>query len=221
VWTAPSLEGGVVKAFLSGRRSVRRYRSERIPQETIREVLSVGAYAPTASNAQDVSAAVFTDTTVFRFATLVNNYYAWFAGLLRHRALFPLLWFTAARPYLKNNSKLLSIKKRVSDFGSDHDWVFFGAPVVIVLSAPRKHKDFGRVNCVIAAERMMQYASALGLGSCYIGFAEVALRRRPQIAREMGLSGEREPLVVFTLGQPAVRYHRLPARHPLPITNFP
>lgn len=78
-------------------------------------------------------------------------------------------------------------------------------------------QKLGRVDCVIAAERMMQYAAALGLGSCMIGYAEIAIRNRKSIAQAVGIAADQQPHVLFTLGPPAVHYRRLPARRGIPV----
>lgn len=57
-WTKPALAAEDVKSFLAGRRSVRRYRKAKIPQEILIELVGITSYAATASNAQDVSATV-------------------------------------------------------------------------------------------------------------------------------------------------------------------
>ena len=220
-WHAPEIAAPSAKAFLAGRRSVRRYRSGPLERDTLAEVLSIGPYAPTASNAQDVQARVFTGEGVFELATLVNDYYRWFDKLLRRRWLWPLLWFTGARPYLRNPRKLESVRQKLQRFDRNHDWLFFNAPAVVLLTAPSKNRSFGRVDCVIAAERMMQYAAALDLGSCMIGYAEIAIRNRKSIAQAVGITADQEPHVLFTLGIPAVQYRRLPARRAMPVSWDP
>lgn len=220
-WQAPDIGAADVKSFLSGRRSVRRYCDTPLSHGQIEELLSIAPYAPTASHAQDVQATVLTGKRVYELATEINDYYRWFERLLARRALWPLLWLTSARPYLSNHNKLDAIRRRARAFDRRHDWIFFGAPAVVVLSAPRSNAGFGRVNCVIAAERILQYASALGYGSCLIGHAEVALRNRPKIARSIALDPALEPQVVFTIGLPAVHYRRLPARSPLAVSWLP
>jgi nitroreductase len=216
-WTAPTLGADVAKAFLAGRRSIRHYREESIPRETLDELMSIAPYASTASNAQDVSATLLTQGDVFTFASLVNDYYRSIDRLLSLRVAWPLLWFTPLRTYLESPEKLARARERIRNFSRRSDWLFFGAPAVVVLSAPSKHELFGRVNCTIVAERIMQYAAALGLGSCYIGYADVAMRRRRSIADEIGIASELGPCAVFTLGYPAVTYRRLPARRPMPL----
>jgi nitroreductase/NAD-dependent dihydropyrimidine dehydrogenase PreA subunit len=216
-WHAPGLAPEAARAFLTGRRSVRRYQPEPLGADLLEELLSVAPYAPTASHAQDVAASVLTGERVFELATQVNDYYLWFENLLSRAYLRPLLWFTAARPYLKHPEKIEPIRAKAKSFDRDRDWLFFQAPAVVVLTAPRKNKIFGRTNCVIAAERIMQYGFALGVGSCWIGYAEVALRRRRAIAAGLGIDRDRAVHAVFTLGRPVPDYRRLPARRPLPV----
>ena len=218
-WHAPHLEPQEVRAFLTGRRSVRRYRSDPLDPELLDELLSVAPYAPTASHAQDVNASVLTREQVFALASQVNDYYLWFENLLSRTYLRPLLWFTAARPYLKHPEKIESIRAPARAFDREHDWLFFGAPAVVVLTAPRKNAMFGRTNCVIAAERIMQYGFALGVGSCWIGYAEVALRRRRAITDQLGIARDRAVHAVFTLGHPVPDYRRLPARRPMAVAS--
>lgn len=216
-WRAPAISASDARAFLTGRRSVRRYRPTPISPEQLRELLSVAAFAPTASNSRDVSATLLTGERVFELAGAVNDYYSSFEKLLSQRLLWPLLWFTAARPYLKNPKKIASVRQKSRQFDRQHDWIFLGAPAVVVLSAPRKNRSFGHTNCVIAAERILQYAFALGLGSCWIGYAEVAMTRRRSIALAAGVPPDHETHAVFILGEPAVEFRRLPARSPIPI----
>jgi nitroreductase/NAD-dependent dihydropyrimidine dehydrogenase PreA subunit len=219
VWSQPQLDVDAIKAFLSGRRSTRRYRRRPIDPAQLSEVLDVARFAPSASNARDVHLTVFTGSDVFALAKAINDYYLGLARLLGTRWLWPLLYFTEARPYLTKPEKLRAIRDRAQRFDEDHDWLFFSAPAVVLLSAPRRNARFGATNCVIAAERMMQFASALALGSCYIGYAEVALRRKPSLAQGVGLPKDHVVHSVFALGHSAIEYRRLPARAPLP-TRF-
>ena len=217
-WRAPEIGRAGARAFLTGRRSVRRFRPTTIGSDLLAEVVGIGAYAPTASHAHDVAATIITGERVFELASLVNHYYLSLESLFRRWYLRPCLWFTAARPYLKRPAKLAAMRERVLGFDRDHDWLFFGAPAVVILAAPRRNRWFGQTNCVIAAERIMQYAFSLGIGSCWIGNAEVALKRRRRIARAVGIPDPLRPHAVFVLGEPAVEYRRLPARRPLRVT---
>jgi nitroreductase len=195
---------------------MRRYRSKPVDAAMLSDVLDVARFAPSASNARDVHLTIFAGKQVFALAQAINGYYVSLARMLGNRWLWPLLYFTEARPYLTKPEKLKAIRDRAQRFDETHDWLFFSAPTVVVLSAPKRHARFGGTNCVIAAERMMQFASALDLGSCYVGYAEVALRRKESLAMRVGLPKDDVVHSVFILGHPAIEYRRLPARAPLP-----
>jgi nitroreductase len=85
----------------------------------------------------------------------------------------------------------------------DKDW-FVEAPVVMVIAAlrdeayiGRRGKDYADVDCAIAMDHMILAATALGLGTCWIGAFE------PDVAREvLGMPDEAEPIVFTPLGYP-------------------
>jgi nitroreductase len=206
-----------VRRLLTGRRSVRHYRSGGLDHDLLQDVLSVGSYSATASNARDVEAIVLQGQPLLAVATAVNDYYARLVRWLENPWLRGLLWLTPVRPYLKQPKMLAHMRDCVRSFGPGHDWVFFDAPAVVVLTTPRRNRRFGRVNATIAAEQMQTYAASLGLGSCWIGYAEVVLKASRATAELAGVARDREPQAVFTLGRPSVSFQRLPPRAPFPV----
>jgi len=95
------------------------------------------------------------------------------------------------------------------------DW-FVEAPIVMVIAAlrdeayvGRRGKDYADVDCAIAMDHMILAATALGLGTCWIGAFE------PDVAREvLGMPDEAEPIVFTPLGYPNDR-GRVKQRKPL------
>jgi nitroreductase len=64
----------------------------------------------------------------------------------------------------------------------------YGAPVLILLSAP-KDSPYSAVNTALAAENMMLEATGLGMGSCYLVSPTLALNgvKNADLAREAGI----------------------------------
>jgi len=64
----------------------------------------------------------------------------------------------------------------------------YGAPVLILLSAPEK-APYSTVNAALAAENMLLAATGLGLGSCYLVSPTLALNSHEnrELAREAGI----------------------------------
>lgn len=216
-WSPPAVSAVSVRELLTGRRSVRHYHPGELDRTLLKEVLSIGSYSPTASNARDVEAIVLEGESVRTVATAVNDYYARLVRWLENPWLRALLWLTPARPYLKQPKLLAHMRDCIRAFGPGRDWIFFDAPAVVILTAPRRNRRFGQVNATIAAEQLQIYATSLGLGSCWVGYAEVVLKASRAAAELAGVTAGREPQAVFTLGRPAVCFPRLPPRAPFPV----
>ena len=75
------------------------------------------------------------------------------------------------------------------------DWIgaWSGVGLGVLLSAP--------LNLMLGAQR-------LGLGTCHIGFFNVALERNQGLLRMLGLPPERQVEVVLTLGYPRFKFRR-------------
>ncbi len=237
-WAEPNLPKEDLKALLAGKRSVRRYRSDPVPQEVWEEMLYVGSMTSTASNAQDWHATILVGGAVADTGAHIMNFYRRILGLALNPLIRPLLYLTPARPYL---SSLKRYQSYIDEFfgrdrpGRDkpglekssrdeqaiptvgHDCLFFHAPGVVILSAPKKNSHLGLTNCVLAGQAMMYYAQSAGLGSCMIGYAEIALNRMKSLRRKLGIPNSHVVGLVFTLGYPDIRYKALPLRIPMPV----
>jgi len=78
----------------------------------------------------------------------------------------------------------------------------YGAPVLILLSAP-KDVPLGAVNTALAAENMILEATGLGLGSCFLISPTLALRGDRELAREAGIPEDHALQCAVILGYPA------------------
>ena len=214
-WKAPGLPPETVGEFLRGKRSVRRHRKEDIPDAVLDELLATGSLAATASNTQDCHAAILRGPALERCRDGVMAVYAALHRLVTNRLIRVLLRLTEARRYVTNPGRMEQFDEMIRDHRAGKDRLFFGAPVVVVLSAPRRNKRFGKSDCVLAGAHMMLHAESFGIGSCMIGFAEVVLNQRARLRRELGIPRGNRVNLVFTLGYSDVRYVRLPIRRSL------
>jgi len=210
-WEDPGLDPQAVAELLRGKRSIRRYSKREIDPALVEEVLLTGSLCSTASNAQDCTATVLTGAKLRELREGASAIFAHTAALVRNPLLRFFLRFTEARRYVVRPRTLAGLD-RLASSAQGPDRLFFDAPVVVILSAPRRHRRFGPTDCVLAGAHMMLHAQAAGLGSCAIGFAEVAMRTRPALALRAGVPPQNRVSLVFTLGYPEVRYYRLPIR---------
>lgn len=145
--------------LLIERRSIRRYRSESVPDDVLQQVLEAGRWAPSASNRQPWTFIVIRDPTVRR-------------AVAQHAAYYFVRWAHVEE-----------------------------APVVIALCGDTKnrlYRQFLHEDIGLAGAYMMLQATALGLGTCWIG----GLDRKP-LSDILKVPPHIEIVALLTLGYPA------------------
>lgn len=220
-WKDPGIDPSLMKDFLCGKRSVRRYRREPIPEEVIRGILEVGSLTSTASNRQDWSAVVLSGTGVREIASEMVSLYRRLIRLARNPLVQALLRFTYVRNQINNKRRIKRYEEKLSEFEKGADPLLFHAPVVIVLTHPKSNRRYGQTNCVLAGQAMMFYAQSLGIGSCMSGFLVSALNLRKGLGKRIGIAGTHRAGLAFTLGYSDVEYRRLPLRRKMPTVWYP
>ena len=159
------------------RRSIRRYETRPVPRALIEDILFDAAQAP----APPVSGGEPFLFTVIQGAARIAE--------CDRRAL---LYAREHRPA-----------------GAGYDWtmrddfsVFFGAPVVILISGLRNEHGQALQDCNRAGQNLMLSAHARGLGTCWVGSPMLWMRDAATRA-EFAIPDGYDPVAVFTLGYPA------------------
>jgi nitroreductase len=142
------------------RRAVRKYQDKQVDKKLIEQVLDAGRMAPSAMNTQSWKFYVFTNK---------ENIHLMSKEIKK----------VAAKDFLKSGLKQI-IKMAASlfhmgssgiDFFKTEDPVFYGAPVVIFITAP-KDNEWAGLDIGMYAQNMMLAATSLGLDSCPVGFGK-------------------------------------------------
>lgn len=201
-------------AALRERRSLRIYRDEPVPRETVRQLVDASRWAPSATNQQAVDWVALDDPErIARLREEVMTTLGRLAGLLQNRLVRPFLYLVL------DNDEVREAVESAGDFeqlAEEHarsrDLIFYDAPVVLAAHVPQG-TYFAREDAVYAAYNLMLAAERQGLGTCHIGYVNVALERNREIQRVLGLPPERQIEVVLTLGYPRFEFRRvLPRR---------
>ncbi|GAB4314833.1 MAG: nitroreductase family protein [Promethearchaeota archaeon] len=182
--------------FLKSKRSVRRYSPGRLAREELDVVLEAVRYAPSAKNAREFGVTLVDDPEMVR--ELSEEVQRVISG---HPAL-------GVEYGEKFNARL----------AAGRDPVFFNAPVVLVLHS-RRGTGFEATDAGIALTYASLAAQAAGIGSCWVGLAQVALNQDRRLRKRFGVGGR--VWGVLALGRPAVKYRRTPPRAPLRVGNVP
>ena len=198
------------------RRSQRAFLNTPVDREMIREFVSLGRWAPTATNSQSVDWLAFDDPAridelsrgtvdeMARFVRLAFN------PLIR--IILPLTIGRKATRQLRNASGLIDRLQSARNQGEDP--IFYHAPVVLIGHCPSGDR-FGRDNAVYAAYNMMLTAETFGLGTCQIGCFQIVAEKSSRMSRSIGLPRGRSPQIAVAVGYPRHKFRRgLPRRSP-------
>jgi nitroreductase/NAD-dependent dihydropyrimidine dehydrogenase PreA subunit len=199
---------------LRERRSLRVFRDEPVARETVRQLVDISRWAPSASNRQLVDWIAMDDPAqIARLSAEVVATLNRMVRLLRNRLVRPFLYVAFGRDNIRQALEAADGFDRVAQaHARGEDPIFHHAPVVLVAHVPQG-TYFGRDDAAYAAYNLMLGAQRLGLGTCHIGYVNVALERDRGLERSLGLPPGRQLEVVLTLGYPRFEFRRgLPRR---------
>lgn len=202
---SPVLDAGTAARFLRSRRSVRSFQKKSVPRETIRELLDIARFAPTACNSQGVSYHVIDDPDTLReIAAVIAD---WAEEDLKKGAL-------GRSPWSSNTANTIS---RYRENGEDT--VLRDAPCLIIAVAEKSRLLLGRANTHFALAYAQLYASALGLGTCWSGLFEYcAAAEYEPLLRLIKIPVNKAITGALIAGYPLYNFKRLVDRDPLEIT---
>jgi len=174
---------------LTGRRSVREYTAESVDERAIRGLIDAAIQAPSAVNQQPWTFTVVRDQSIL--------------DRISQDAKSHMLSTMPASVHSDHFRSLLS---------DPNFHIFYHAPVLILISAisagPWIVED-----CALAVENLMLAAHALGLGTCWIGFAQSFLNT-PEGKHVLGLPTTWVPIAPIIVGHPKAALPPVPRKQP-------
>ncbi|MFX0122716.1 MAG: nitroreductase family protein [Candidatus Hodarchaeota archaeon] len=190
------------------RRSIRNFKDKAVARDLIEQLIFEARYAPTASNSQNVEYLILQNQAIHPFVENVRNFYADVLKIFESsKSEDP----TTLRRIRKWNHWLIESKKGI-------DAIFYDPSVIIIVYTP-KDDSMASLNVGFAVAYLMLASHVNGLGTVNIGYAVEAIRRRPKIAEELGISTEKYGVfAVLSMGYPAYKYFKIPIRNPPTIT---
>lgn len=203
--------------FLRARRSVRMYKDEKVPKQEIKKILRAMKYAPTASNKQKREFIIITDEK--EIASLAAE-----VRKMMYKAKRLLKWGRFIAPFVPGELKKLlrsektkhNLKMFLERTEEGEDLIFFHAPCVIILHSP-KYAHMAGNDAGLAFTHGMLAAQSLGLGTCWIGYAQEYIWRTPVLKKELGIPKKHEVYGVMVVGYPEYPFQAVPPRRPLKV----
>jgi nitroreductase len=182
-----------LSAAIAGRRSIREYTEQAVDDATIRRLVHAAILAPSAVNQQP-----------------------WTFTVVRNQALLD---------QVSRDAKIHLMATVTSDMaagdGAEHFrhmladpafQIFYHAPVLILISG-NAPGSWITEDCTLAAENLMLTAHALGLGTCWIGFAQSYLNT-PAGKRALQLPAPWTPVAPLIVGYPRLSPGPVPRKEP-------
>lgn len=162
---------------IRNRRSVRKYTDQPITREQIQALLDVAVLAPSGSNAQPWS------FVVLQGASVVSSHSA------------------AAKEALLESEGEKEWFQKYKEFVSRPDFnMFHGAPALVIIYA--KPQGFiAEYDCCLAAQNLMLTAHDMGLGTCWIGFAQ-AYFNLPSVKAALNVPNDYKAVAPLVVGYP-------------------
>lgn len=157
--------------IIKARKSIRAYQDKPVPEHVIQDILEAAKHAPTARNMQELEYRVVTNQS------LIEKCNAGIAAAVQAEGL-PLKAPPGAKPNF-----------------------FYGAPLVIIIIAPRD-VPWAATDAGLAAQNIMLYATSIGLGSVFIGMAKFIEKDR-ELVKALHIPDNMTIVATVICGYPA------------------
>ncbi len=197
--------------FLAFRRSIRRFKAQEVEGGIVEKLIHAASYIPSGGNSHSYQFTVITEgNTRDRLNRELKRIYAKRRRILQSaflRNLFILLADRQTRAFLQDTTYLKRVSYLLDQYQRGEDPVFYNAPLIIII-----HSDAliptPREDSVLAAYNIVLMAQTLGLGSCFVSFAQNAINANRTCKKILNMSPADRVHAVVVLGYPTVQFRR-------------
>lgn len=199
------LDSDTAAGFLRSRRSVRSFKNKVVRRDTVRELLNIARFAPTACNSQGITYHVIDNQdTLHRISSALAD---WAEQAIENGPL-------KNSPWVQNTASTIAQYRK-----EGKDTILRDAPCLIIATAKKDEKILGRDNTHFSLAYAQLYALTLGLGSCWSGLFEYSVMDEYEpLLKILNISQDRVVTGGLLVGYPLYRFKRLVDRAPLQIT---
>lgn len=174
---------------IRGRRAVRDYRPDPVASVAMHQLINAASWAPSGMNEQPWHFTVVADPAVLDEVS------------------------TRAKAWMLQNALGLPRERHFRDIMADPGFhLFYHAPSLVVISTMTPGQ-WSREDCALAAQNLMLAAVPLGLGTCWIGFAQLWLNS-PEGKEFLNLPREAQVVAPIVVGYPKAMPPAVPRKAP-------
>ncbi|MCQ2754894.1 MAG: nitroreductase family protein [bacterium] len=176
--------------LIKSRRSQRLYKNENVSEEKIQKLKEMLKWIPTGCNYHKLHFSFIDDLEVMNeFREHVNN------------KIVSALTEKHVKAVVEKFSPFANA------FINGEDIVFRGAPHLLVVANPVK-APCAKEDVIIALSYFELYANSLGLGTCWCGFGEIAMKLFPELSEYLEIPEGYQAGYVMLFGEKDVNYTR-------------
>lgn len=201
--------------FARSRRSVRKFKSDPVGAAVLSDLITFAVTAPSGSNCQTWEfLAVNGREKVWNLALEIRKFFIKLNRLAKNPLVrylsVPFIGTALVRYY---NEHMESVEMGLKDAEEGRDILFHEAPALVIIhggnegSTPLEDAQYASYNITLLAH-------ALGLGTCYIGYAVESINRSSSIKNYLGIPAADRIYAVLAVGHPDVKFDRLALRKP-------
>jgi nitroreductase/ferredoxin len=203
--------------LIRSRKSIRTYLDKSVEKEKIEAVLEAMRYSPSGSNRQKREYTVITNKEkISELSEEVNSI------MVRAKRYMILKYLLA--PFVRGALRRRLLSKKAKFVVEDYikkskkgiDMYLHNAPCVIIIHSP-SYSYVSPADAAIAMTHGMFAALSLGLGTCWIGFAQEYFSRTKKARKKWGIPRKHDIYGVIVLGYPSIEFQAGPHRRPLKI----
>ncbi len=195
--------------FSRSRRSMRSYSDEPVPHGVLADLVEFAASAPSGSNCQNWEFTVINGRGgVFALAQKIQSFFEKLNSLVRNpviRYLSVLVAGGKLLKYYKNNFS--SVEMGLERAAAGRDPLFHGAPSLVIIhggmegSLPLEDGQYAAYNITLLAH-------AMGLGTCFIGYASETINKSSELKNYLKIPEKNRVFAVLTVGYPGLMFER-------------
>jgi nitroreductase/NAD-dependent dihydropyrimidine dehydrogenase PreA subunit len=185
-----------IRDLIQGRRSVRQFRHQPVPRETIESMLDIVRYAPSAVNLQPVHWQVIEKETSRK--ALAAGVVRWLDEASRNG------WYRELDAFLP---------ELIRKWDEGTDLITHDAPCIIIAHTPRTSPAF-YTDAVIALSYLDIVAPVFGIGTCWAGLVRKACENSAEVQKLTGIPGDHVIQHAMLAGYPALQHRQVPRRQP-------
>lgn len=214
-WLPPgNYNTSLLVQLMASRRSCRHFIDRPVERAVLEDLMKIGITAPSGTNSQLWT---FTILPTRKAVKALAGHVSFF---------FERLNTTAEKTLLRSFLKLIGkgeldayyrgyyrmVKEALEEWHkSGKDRLFHGSTAVIIVGS-EPGASCPVEDALLATQNILLAAHSMGLGSCLIGFAVVAMKRDPSIQRAIGIPAEEEVHAVISLGYSDEVYQQIAGR---------